>query len=1331
MKKQALLLILLLSLLAATPLGGPSPAAAEAPGRWPASSYLPYWRRSHSTIYDAANSRLILFGGWNGRRLFNDVWALDLTLGAEAWVQLQPAGVRPAPRAGHTAVYDAAGGRMILFGGRSAGGDLADTWALDLTPGAEAWAQLQPAGSLPTARSSHTAVYDAGGQRMILFAGVSKGQFLADTWALDLTPGAETWQALSPSGGPPPARAGHTAVYDAANGRMILFAGVGSGSLLADLWALDLASGAEAWSLITPGGAPPPARRSHTAVYDGVRLRMLLFGGVGQGAFLDDLWALDLTLGAEAWQLLTPPYNRSNDSSRSGRSNDFSRSQSGGRAWHTAILDSLHDRLVIIGGFGPLQAIQQWALTLDPLGWEPLLPGDPELPSDASLSLQVEDAPEGAVVNKLLNSYLDVTARLAAVPEASQGISLTLTVHGNQFGQPSSACLRYSDAGDCTPLFVDNQGDGRYTVQGINLAFSGGAYSGQVRFRFYVAGMPAQPSVDLTAQAAFPTITGQRDAVASVRVASHVDALIVTNRTLLYEAYDDAQVRSLLGRLYELAEGEAGGQQPDGTVYYLDTYSAAAANWDNWAVDYTSPATANSVAGAINLLIDQWAARAGDPTYLLIVGDDNIVPFYRSLSGGSEALHPEVGNDYYPLNQAVSNDYHFTDNPYADLDGGWEQGDVELAAGRIVGESAADLLTFIDSSQAGPASDSGHAVVLSVLDEWTDPISGDLLQSCGDAILPGYGNDLVDALRDDWGLDVLNDVETPVTIETKDWDRDDLLAAMEQGFVAFQSMSHSENNHVCLTGCCGETDNQLTPYRIASLPEQMAAHPFFFLEGCRTGLSLGRHWDETLVWTLAHTGASGAIASAGVSYYDPEPDVAGSGETIANEFWLQAIDDGQPLDTVGLALRDTRQDFDPGFDWSYDEENVVQAHTLFGLPWLTLPSNNSKQTSEVFRDFGSLEPGVALPDGTYVVTTTIDTSHWSTSTVNGFDLVQVEGLRLSRHDVGPVVPVADLRLSLPRAANITNITVAQRDLLDLGLLDIPTFLARPSYPEGPPGVYTHTEDAVGVYPPQPGRLEVTPRGTWQLARLNIVPLVYNAVTDQTILFQRIEVTVTYTSTTPVAALALRTNQRVYLPGQPVAAWAWLRNVTGDAVTITPTLAIADPQGQVRAFQAGSPASLPPGAVTAVPIAITPALDEGPYQVRFAAWQAGQPVAAVTRDIAVLAGQVALDVQDSQKGPRQFQVTFANAGPDPVPVLVHLGVFDPAGQLVSDLQPQAAIVAGASAATLAFDWDPGTNPRGTYTAVAWAVSGGYVYGPRSQAVQVGHAVYLPLVLRASP
>jgi Peptidase family C25/Galactose oxidase, central domain len=1316
MKKQALLLILLLSLLATSPLGGPPPTAAQPPGRWPASSYLPYWRRSHSTVYDAANSRLILFGGWNGRRLFNDAWALYLTPGAEEWVQLEPAGVRPAPRAAHSAVYDAASGRMILFGGRSAGGDLDDTWALDLTPGAEAWVHLQPAGSPPSARSSHAAAYDPDRQRLILFGGVSKGQLLADTWALDLAPSAETWQILSPSGGPPPARAGHTVVADTANGRMILFAGAGSGGLLADLWALDLTSGAEAWSLITPGGTLPPARRSHTAVYDGVRQRMLLFGGVGQGAFLDDLWALDLIPGAEAWQQLTPPY---------------SRSQSAGRAWHTAILDAPHDRLVIIGGFGPLQAIQQWALNLDPLGWEPLLPGEPELPSDASLSLQVEDAPEGATVNKLLNSYLDVTARLAAVPEASQGISLTLTVHGNQFGQPSSACLRYSDAGDCTPLFVDNQGNGCYTVQGINLAFAGGAYSGQVRFRFYVANMPAQPSVDLTAQAAFPTITAQRDAVASVRVASHVDALIVTNRTLLYQAYDDAQVRSLLGRLYELAEGEAGGQQPDGAVYYVDTYSAASANWDNWAVDYTSPATANSVASAIDLLIGQWAARAGDPTYLLIVGDDDIVPFYRSLSDGDEASHPQVGNDYYPLNQAVSNDYHFTDNPYADLDGGWEQGDVELAAGRIVGESAADLLTFIDSSQAGPAPDSGHAVVLSVLDEWTDPDSGDLLQSCGDAILPGPDNDLVDALRDDWGLDVLNDVETPVTIETKDWDRDDLLAAMEQGFVAFQSMSHSENNYVCLTGCCGETDNQLTPYRIASLPEQMAAHPFFFLEGCRTGLSLGRHWDETLVWALAHTGASGAIASAGLSYYDPGPDVAGSSEAIANEFWLRAIEDGQPLDTVGLALRDVRQDYDPGFDWSYTDQNLVQSHTLFGLPWLSLPSSNSKQTSEVSEDFGSLGAGAVVPDGTYVVTTTIDVSQWSTSTVDGFDLVQVEGLRLSRYDAGPVVPVADVRLSLPRAAGIVGIDITLRDLVDLGPLDIPTFLARPSYPEGPPSVYTRTEDAIGVYPPQPGRLEVTPRGTWQLARLSLVPLVYDAATDQTTLIQRIDVTVTYTSTTPVAALALRTNQRVYLPGQPVTAWAWLRNVTGAAVTITPTLAIADPQGQVRALQAGSPLALPPGVVTTVPIAITPALDEGSYQVRFAAWHAGQPVAAVTRDIAVLAGQVDLDVQGSQKGSRQFQVTFANAGPDPVPVLVHLGVFDPAGQLVSDLQPQAAVVSGASAAALGFGWDPGTNPRGTYTAVAWAVSGGYVYGPRSQPVQVGHAVYLPLVLRAGP
>jgi galactose oxidase-like protein len=57
----------------------------------------------------------------------------------------------------------------------------------------------------------------------------------------------QTWTQLSPSGGPPPIRESHTAVFDPGSNRMIVFGGTEAngpvGTLLNDVWVLTNADG--------------------------------------------------------------------------------------------------------------------------------------------------------------------------------------------------------------------------------------------------------------------------------------------------------------------------------------------------------------------------------------------------------------------------------------------------------------------------------------------------------------------------------------------------------------------------------------------------------------------------------------------------------------------------------------------------------------------------------------------------------------------------------------------------------------------------------------------------------------------------------------------------------------------------------------------------------------------------------------------------------------------------------------------------------------------------------------------------------------------------------
>src|SRR5204863_119087 len=158
--------------------------------------------------------------------------------------------------------------------------------------GAPTWTLLAPTGTLPPARWSHTAIYDSVRDRMVVFGGYG-GYPHNDVWALSLA-GSPAWTPLAPAGSPPSGRSLHTAIYDPVRVHMVVFGGQDSSACSTLVWALSLA-GSPAWTLLAPTGSPPPARDLTTAIYDPVRDRMVVFGGQAYGFpggayILNDVW---------------------------------------------------------------------------------------------------------------------------------------------------------------------------------------------------------------------------------------------------------------------------------------------------------------------------------------------------------------------------------------------------------------------------------------------------------------------------------------------------------------------------------------------------------------------------------------------------------------------------------------------------------------------------------------------------------------------------------------------------------------------------------------------------------------------------------------------------------------------------------------------------------------------------------------------------------------------------------------------------------------------------------------------------------------------------------
>jgi hypothetical protein len=134
---------------------------------------------------------------------------------------------------------------MLVFGGRDSG-DRNDLWALSLADPPE-WTLLSAAGTPPSPRKQHTAIYDEDRARMVVFGGTAAG----DSWALDLADalGTVSWEPLVVDGTPPGGRLNHTAIYDDSAGRMVVFGGPTSGWPGPTVMALEFAG---------PLAVPPP-----------------------------------------------------------------------------------------------------------------------------------------------------------------------------------------------------------------------------------------------------------------------------------------------------------------------------------------------------------------------------------------------------------------------------------------------------------------------------------------------------------------------------------------------------------------------------------------------------------------------------------------------------------------------------------------------------------------------------------------------------------------------------------------------------------------------------------------------------------------------------------------------------------------------------------------------------------------------------------------------------------------------------------------------------------------------------------------------------------------
>ncbi|MCK4412817.1 MAG: hypothetical protein KAY32_04670 [Candidatus Eisenbacteria sp.] len=252
-------------------------------------------RFSHTAIYDVSRNRMIVYGGkeyFAPEEGYGDTWAFDLA--SQTWSKLDDGAEGPSSRWGHTAIWDSARDRMVIYGGTrmDSGGRLNDVWAFDLATDTWELVHTGEPGELPIqpdARANHAAVHVRDAQRdwMVVYGGdVDYFTFHQDTWALDLVTGS--WIPL-PAG--PGFRAYCVAVYSPARGEVLIYGGRDEQIALADMHALVM-DPVPHWELRGDGTEPgtPGPRYGLSAVFD-PDLGMMVFGGNTMIAITHDAWA--------------------------------------------------------------------------------------------------------------------------------------------------------------------------------------------------------------------------------------------------------------------------------------------------------------------------------------------------------------------------------------------------------------------------------------------------------------------------------------------------------------------------------------------------------------------------------------------------------------------------------------------------------------------------------------------------------------------------------------------------------------------------------------------------------------------------------------------------------------------------------------------------------------------------------------------------------------------------------------------------------------------------------------------------------------------------------
>ena len=425
---------------------------------------------------------------------------------------------------------------------------------------------------------------------------------------------------------------------------------------------------------------------------------------------------------------------------------------------------------------------------------------------------------------------------------------------------------------------------------------------------------------------------------------STVETLILVNQTRLNGRFGGAAA-GIPGTLNTLKNSPL----VNGEIVNLDAYPALQNAYAVWDADSTNVSAANYVARSIKALLYSYIPAYSNLKYIVIVGDDRIVPARRIVDEAlrqNERLYTDAQNPAAPnaIGSASAKRYYLSDDYYAGLIPlPWKARELylpQLGIGRLV-ETPADITLLIQTFLAQPTITPASALVT------------------GYTFLNDQANAVNETLQD-YG------VANRSTLINDTWTANDFRASF---FAPTARDLNSLNAHFAHNRLIANDGSIVTASEITN--STAYAGSLIFSVGCHSGLNVPDVYfpndpSRATDWPQAFARQGASLIGNTAYAYGDDTLIAYSERLIVN-FVEQLGDESAGSATTGRALMQAKQRYfntlGAGTLSNYDEKVLAQM-TLFGLPMLKV-SLPQPQTSSANRNAPTADQTLALaPEAT-------------------------------------------------------------------------------------------------------------------------------------------------------------------------------------------------------------------------------------------------------------------------------------------------------------------------------------------------------------------------------